>query len=183
MKNKKILLILIPILFLIILITLFLVQKFLSKSYRNELSNNKKSLLIESSHENYAWGWRYSGTGIFSDGTIYTWDNSNYDGNAPEDTNMALSNWILTYGTKQDLKVTTKDLSKLESNLSTLKDALTYSEDNIPMYDAGLTYICIWSGDTSFILSASGDYFGKNMTKESKTIRSIAKPYFDKLEK
>ena len=184
MKNKKTLLILIIILVVIAVLSALL---FYSKNndlstYENELNDTEKRLLVESAYQNFAWGWSYSGAAIFNDGCIYTWNNHNTEGGFLGETNEALSNWILTNGTKQDLKVTTDDLSKIENYMKDLENNLTTPADAIPMNDAGSNYVKVWDEDTTFILTQTGDNPLENSTSQAQSIYSIVTPYFDQVK-
>ena len=184
MKNSKKILILILILSIIAGLFVF---KFYSKSttsdaYQNELSNDQKRILVEDAYQNFAWGWNYHGAAIFNDGCIYTWNNHDVESSHPGKKNDDVSKWILTYGTKHELKVSSDDLAKIESSMKTLSDTLTPIADSIPMNDAGSNYLQVWNENTTFTLIQTGDISKENTTPESQAIRSIVKTYFDKVK-
>jgi hypothetical protein len=89
--------------------------------YREELDNDKKEVLAISSYSNYAWSVQENKTVIFNDGTIYYWD---FNGSIEDIIDLDKGNtkvFMLENGKKLDIKVTNKDLEKIEKEIKNVE--------------------------------------------------------------
>ncbi len=175
MKNKSV--IFIFTIFVLIVVSIIIVFINMNKTYRNELSIDKKVILAEKSYINFAWGFNYSGMAIFNDGTIYEW---NFVGNRKDyDVNnlKEYENWILQNGSKVDKKVTKKDLNRIKKNIKNLENNI---ESENTAYDAGSSSILVWNDNKEkIILKESGDNTGENKSNVSQELIKIIDNYLD----
>lgn len=170
MKKKFIIIIAILVIVAISIVIVFNIKGGAKKDYKEPLEDSEKILLAEKSYRNYAWGFVYTGSAIFNDGTIYEWDIN-------DKTNFELDEikeWILTNGKKSNKKVTSQDLNKIEKNLETLKDDI--ETENVA-FDAGSSFTSVYKDGKEITLLESGDYEGKNETKESKELIKVIDKY------
>ena len=132
-------------------------------------------MIAEKSYRNYAWGFAYRGSAIFSDGSIYEWDvgdNTNSTNFEVENT----ENWILNNATLSDKKVSQSDINKMLKNIENLEDDITY--ENVA-FDMGSSMINVWKDGKQITLQQEGDSEGKNTTTESKKLIKIINKYLD----
>ena len=154
----------------------------------NNNSNNKKTksikealtspkLLAVNSYSNYAWSVNFSGTAIFSDGSIYTWqENSNskikkYDINTTE----GLEKFILEEGKLNKQTVSDNDLKNLKKYINLVEDDIKITYPGADM-GTSTTYIINEKGK-EITLKCSGDSEGKNKTEASKKLLNIIEKY------
>ena len=182
--NKKIFCVLAIILIIVCGISLYknINNNNKEETFRKELSKEEKQILLEYSYSNYAWGYQFHGKVLFNDGTIYSWNiNGNY-GDAKNnrenyDVNTAegLKEFVLDNGTKEEKKVSKKELEKIENEISQLDDKI---ETEHAAYDAGDSIISAWKTNGEKIrLKISGDFEGQNTTDHAKTLIKIAEKY------
>lgn len=134
-------------------------------------------LLAVNSYSNYAWSVSFSGTAIFSDGSIYTWQENNNSKIKKYDihTTEGLEEFILEEGKLKSKKVSNNDLKNLKKYVNLVKDEI---EITYPGADMGTstTYIINKKGE-KITLKRSGDSEGKNKTDTSKKILNIIDKY------
>ena len=141
----------------------------------NEI-NNDAQLLVVKSYTNYAWGFQSTGSAIFDDGSILTWNNNSVVSKNNLMTNEGVKQFILNNGKLKSAKVADKDLEKIKENISKLEDKI---EIEMPGADQGTTNIYIVNDNNDKIdLKYTGDWIGENQTEESKEILKIVKKYF-----
>lgn len=170
MKNKKNVFILITA--FLIIIVLALIFNNINKSYRPELTNSEKTILVEKAYRNYAWGFQYRGMAIFNDGSIYEWD---FEGQYTYNEFENYEKWILDNGYCIDKKVTEKDLEEIEKNIVVLKNNIERKHSG---FDMGSKYIKVWNTHNEEItLKETGDYSGENISSYSQKIIRIINKY------
>ncbi len=159
--NKKIIIILSV---LILGIILFIFINILKKGYKKELNNLEKQVLVISSYSNYAWGIQIKEKVIFNDGTIYTW---NFDGNNDDLNNYDKSNekeFILKNGIKSSIKVSSKDLDKLNEYIKKVDNTTEYKCMGA---DQGTNSIFVIKNNEKILINSSGDCIKKINEYES----------------
>ena len=145
--------------------------------YPKELNYSNKKILASKIYSNYAWAITFNGTVIFNDGTIYQWEY--FNNQLTEDTyNLneedALKKFILNKAKKKKIKVTKKDLAKIENSIQDLENIINL---NCPGADQGDEDISIWQNKKEIALKVSGDCIGENKTKKSQEILEILNKY------
>jgi hypothetical protein len=180
---KKKVLISIVVIIIIVIIGLFICFINNSKTYREDNPNNE--ILASIIKSNYAWGVTFSGSAIFNDGTIYSWnfDGSNmnefkeYVGNNNIDTQDGLKNFVLNKASKQSKKVSNEDLEKIEKNINNLTDKDTKFDVNCHGADRGDTSIYVYKNNEQLRLSRRGDCDGQTNSSSGSKILSIINKY------
>lgn len=160
----------------LILITIFLI-------IYNDMNPPAKSttkasnLLVVSSYSNHAWSYTFSGTAIFSDGSIYTWKENNYSNvkNYNLETPEGLKQYILKNGKLGSKEVSDNDLTKIESYINKIKNEIVL---NHPGADFGTSIISIYNNNGEKInIKYSGDTVGINQTYEAQELLKLLENY------
>jgi len=150
MKKKNLIIILIVII-VIISTSVFLIS--------NNRKTNKR-IIAESSHINYAWGFKYQGTVICEDGSIYTFDLSDSEeANFDEMSLDKRNELILKNGELTKEKVSRKDLKKLKEYSEKIEQKYETRENGISTRDFGIVSVSIYNyrKDTITMLTQTGD--------------------------
>ena len=157
--------------------TLLLLNNNNSKSKARQNISKSPDLLAINSYSNYAWGYSFSGTAIFSDGSIYTWkendssDVENYD----LQTTKGLEEYILKEGKLKNKKVSDKDLKEIKKHINKVDDDINIKH---PGADIGTYSITIINKNNKQItLKCSGDSTGENQTENSQKLLKIIEKY------
>ncbi len=140
--------------------------------YREELDNDKKEVLAISSYSNYAWSVQENKTVIFNDGTIYYWD---FNGSIEDIIDLDKGNtkvFMLENGKKLDIKVTNKDLEKIEKEI---KNVEKIDGQKCLGADQGTHGIYVVKNGKEIAIEITGDCESKD--KKYENIVNIIKKY------
>ena len=179
MKKKVIIPIIVTL--IVIIIGIFIGYKINGKNrqYQN------KSILVSVSHSNYAWGITFSGSAIFDDGTIYSWDFNDSDdndytkyiGDNNIDTKKGLEKFILNKGNIKVKKVSNNDLEKIENYINNLTEEDTNFDITCHGADIGDTTISVYKNDEQLVLSRSGDCDGNSNSYSALKLLALIDKY------
>lgn len=175
MKNKKLIIILVVALLIITTISIYIL---FTKKNENTSSNENAKLLVVQKYSNYAWGFSFSGTAIFDNGSIYTWKES--DNSITKEyeieTIEGIKEYILNEADLKTKKVSKKDLKQIKEQISKIDDDIKIEH---PGADMGTeTIFVIDEKDNKIILRETGDSVGENQTKEAQELLNIIEKYF-----
>ena len=177
-SNKKRNLLIILLLIIVIIIGFFIYKFYDNRHYRDELSKDAKKILVEESYSNYAWTAQFSGTAIFNDGTIYSWNSDNNkkeNGNYNINSADGLKSYILENGKKRLKRVTSEDIEKIENYINNLEDSI---DIGYPGADQGTNRISVWNSDNQEIkLSLKGDSVGENKSEIAQELLKLIDRY------
>lgn len=135
------------------------------------------NLLVVNSYSNHAWSYTFSGTAIFSDGSIYTWKENNYSNveNYNLKTPEGLKQYILKNGKLQSKEISDNDLTKIENYINKIKNEIVLS---YPSSDFGTSIISIYNNnDEKINIKYSGDTVGINQTYEAQELLKLLEKY------
>lgn len=139
---------------------------------------NEVQLLVVNSHINFAWGFDFHGSAIFSDGSIYTWDsNKNSNGVVRFDLGdvEVLKEYIKSNGTKEENRVPEEDLDEIKEIISKLTKKETEFTSEHRAYDMGGGSISVYKDDVEIELRKSGDYVGSGAGRNVSKLISLTK--------
>ena len=176
-SNKKRNLLIILLLIIVIIIGFFIYKFCDNKNYKDTLNKENKRILVESSYSNYAWTAQFSGTVIFNDGTIYSWNSNNKkeNGNYNINSTDGLKSYVLENGKKRLKRVTSKDIEKIENYINNLEDTI---DIEYPGADQGTSRISVWNSDDQKItLSLKGDSVGENKSEIAQELLKLIDRY------
>lgn len=153
--------------------------------YYNATSKANKSLLIVSSYSNFAWAPSFSGTAIFDDGTIYSWefngstyeDYKKYIGFSNIETKKGLEKFIIKKGTMKLKTVSQEDLKHIKDYINNLNiENISYKTD-CHGADMGTSYTSIYKNDVEYKLREHGDCDGESKNNNVQDLLNLISKY------
>lgn len=151
--------------------------------YPEEKDISDKKIVLEYSSTNYAWARTYMGNVIFDDGTIYSYDVDFQ--NLSENTDIGdlddRINYIFEYGIKENRRVSTKDLEKIQDITDKLFEDEPILETKNMGADIGITKVIVYRDNIPLVISVSGDSYGQLEGSDINFIMNKVRYYFAKM--
>lgn len=154
-----------------------------NKQNKEKENNQRNTLIVVNLYYNNAWTKMCSGSAIFSDGSIYTWnlkgEQVNFDSNQLNNR-TEMENYTLKNAQKEENIVSKEDLKKLKEYINKLPS----EEEAIILTcignDMGSGYFIAWKDDKTNILSINGDCYGSLENQYAEKIENVSNEYFSK---
>ena len=176
-KNRKITICILAVIIIVAIIVVSL-WRYINRNSNmvngNDISS--KNILIEYSYQNYAWEYKYSGTIICEDGSIYTFKFENPESNEANDTIEKTSENILKHIIENKGTMNKNDLRQLKEELLTINDDTTSKPVANDMGQASIEY---YNYDTNEIITlrSTGDLDIQNNSQNIENVFEILQKY------
>ena len=145
-------------------------------------SNNDSGefeLLAVKLYSNYAWGFQFNGTAIFTDGSIYTWSHSGNKniGDYKINTAEGLKKYIMDKGKKKLKSVSKKDLDKIKKYVNEIKKEDINLSKNCHGADMGSSTFEVHKNGELVLLYEKGDCDRESDNKKVNELVDIITKY------
>ena len=176
-KNRKITICILAVIIIVAIIVVSL-WRYINRNSNTVNGNDisSKNILIEYSYQNYAWEYKYSGTIICEDGSIYTFKFENPESNEANDTIEKTSENILKHIIENKGTMNKSDLRQLKKELLTINDDTTSKPVANDMRQASIEY---YNYDTNEIITlrSTGDIDIQNNSQNIENVFEILQKY------